>query len=495
MKTFHFYSILIVVIFTSVSCKNSGRAIFNSIPDYNQIDTAILSSAIKAHFQDSKRTDPAAKWTKQWYFTHSYQPLWTRQPINSFKLDTLLLFISQVQEHGLCPEQFGFKTISSLKKQLVKQKLSYNQLAELELTASRVYLEYCGGLRFGFINPKKTCPNYYFQTLQINETFTNSYLKGIANYLFSHLSKAQPTDENYLVLQELKKKFKNNPDSAQYVDKINVNLERLRWKIKSLGSKYIRVNVADMTLTAFRNDSVALKMKVVVGKAPHNRTPFLQSSIYQLIINPTWTVPSSIVVKEIAKLALIHEDYFERHNIHVYRHGEEIDPTTIDWSKVSKTNQPYKLIQASGSNNSLGRIKFVFGNRFSVYLHDTNAKGAFYRSNRALSHGCVRVERPLELASFCLADVKPDNLKKIEKKNLMLDKIRYSMDLNVVSAIGRDSLRSNPKGMKISRIRLSPCIPVLLDYNTCFRNARGEVQFRNDIYKVDSVLSRRLKNL
>ena len=495
MKTFHFYSVLIIIVFSSVSCKNSGRAIFNSVPDYNQIDTAILNSAIKTHFQDSRSTDPAAKWTKHWYSTHNYKPLWTQPPINASKLDTLLQFISTIQEHGLRPEQLGLKTLSSLRLGLAKQNLNYNQLAELELTASRIYLEYCGGLRFGFINPQKTCPNYYFQTLQINETFTNSYLKGISNYLFVHLSKVQPGNKDYLALQKLKKESKNNPDSAQFVDKINANLERLRWKIKSLGSKYIRVNVADMTLTAFRNDSIALKMKVVVGKTPHNRTPFLQSSIYQLIVNPTWTVPSNIVVKEIAKLALTHEDYFERHNIHVYRHGVEIDPTIIDWSKVNKTNQPYKLVQASGTNNSLGRIKFVFGNRFSVYLHDTNAKGAFSRSNRALSHGCVRVEKPLELASFCLADIKPEDTKKIDRKNFLLDKIRYSMDLNVLSSIGKDSLNSNPKQMKVSRIRLSPCIPVLLDYNTCFRNSKGEIQFRDDIYRADSVLNRRLKNL
>ena len=152
-----------------------------------------------------------------------------------------------------------------------------------------------------------------------------------------------------------------------------------------------------MTLKAFRNDTLALKMKVCVGKAPKNKTPFLRSNIYEIILNPTWSIPNSIVIKETAVAAAKDSSYLRRHKIRVFRKGKEVHPGKDEWAKVTKDHQPYKLVQDSGSNNALGRIKFNFSNKFSVYLHDTNAKGAFARHNRAVSHGCVRVEKPLYL--------------------------------------------------------------------------------------------------
>jgi murein L,D-transpeptidase YcbB/YkuD len=283
-----------------------------------------------------------------------------------------------------------------------------------------------------------------------------------------------------------------NMTFAEYIHKINVNMERLRWvPISPLGKKYIRVNVADMTLNAYKDDTVALNMKVCVGR-PKNMTPLLQSKIFELVVNPTWTVPNSIVVKEIARIASRNVSYFERNHIHVYLQGDEIDPTTVDWKKININHQPYKLVQNSGKSNSLGRIKFNFNNPFSVYLHDTNAKGAFKHHNRAISHGCVRVEKPLELVNFCFPDLRPTDKNRIQKNELLLDKIRYSIDLNVLSKAGKDLLKSDPNSMKIKRVELNPSVPIVMDYQTCFVNLKGRIQFRDDIYKLDSLLNRQL---
>jgi L,D-transpeptidase YcbB len=286
-----------------------------------------------------------------------------------------------------------------------------------------------------------------------------------------------------------------NMPISHYIDKINVNLERLRWKpVKKLGQKNIRVNVADMTLRAYNNDTLQLYMKVCVGKPPKNKTPFLQSKIQELIINPTWTVPNSIIIKEYTRICAKDTGYLRRHSIHVYKYGEEIEPKTIKWDKISKTNQPYKMVQESGDINSLGRLKFNFSNKFSVYLHDTNAKGAFRRNFRAVSHGCVRVEKPLDLALYCLPDLLSEDSIKIKRKDLLKDKIRYSMDLGIVGNVAKELLQTNPNRMKLKKVILSPSIPIIIEYQTCFLNLKGKVQFTNDIYKLDAEIVTQLKN-
>ena len=279
-----------------------------------------------------------------------------------------------------------------------------------------------------------------------------------------------------------------NMSFADYVNRVDVNLERLRWKTaKPLGRKHIRVNVADMTLRAFRNDTLALKMNVVVGKAPLNKTPLLQSSVYEIVLNPTWTVPNSIVVKEISVLQARDTSYLRRHKMRVYYKGVEQKPDTIKWNRISKKYQPYVIVQDSGSINSLGRLKFNFGNRFSVYLHDTNARSAFNRHNRALSHGCVRVSKPYELAFFCLPEYDMKDKKRVEQREILEDKIRYSTGLNVKTKSGKKALEDSVV-MKTDKIHMYPLVPVIIEYYTCFLNEKNEVMFRDDIYGMDKAV-------
>ena len=271
-----------------------------------------------------------------------------------------------------------------------------------------------------------------------------------------------------------------------YLHKIDVNLERLRWKpAKPLGKKYILVNVADMTLKAFRNDTLALKMKVCVGKAPKNKTPFLRSNIYEIILNPTWSIPNSIVIKETAVAAAKDSSYLRRHKIRVFRKGKEVHPGKDEWAKVTKDHQPYKLVQDSGSNNALGRIKFNFSNKFSVYLHDTNAKGAFARHNRAVSHGCVRVEKPLDLSYFCLPDINMNDENKIKKRALMVDNIRHSIHMMPLSTYISETATNSPTIVKLNKVGLYPNIPIWIHYFTCFTTESAKVVFRDDIYELD----------
>lgn len=270
------------------------------------------------------------------------------------------------------------------------------------------------------------------------------------------------------------------------IKKIDVNLERMRWQPAfSLGDKFIRVNIANQTLIAYCADTVALRMKVCVGEEPEHLTPFLHSKIYDITLNPLWRVPQSIIIDEIAQKTAP-ATYIKHNRMKVYRAGVEVSPDSINWRGISKKFSPYSVVQDSGSFNALGRIKFNILNNFSVYLHDTNAKNAFNLHKRSISHGCVRVEKPLELAYFCLPEMDD------EKFNLMRDKILFSIERQPISAKGKRLKETSPNSLKIRDISIKPQIPVLLEYYTVYVDENGEVSFCNDIYNLDEQLYKNL---
>ncbi|HPT43914.1 MAG TPA: L,D-transpeptidase family protein [Paludibacteraceae bacterium] len=274
---------------------------------------------------------------------------------------------------------------------------------------------------------------------------------------------------------------------------VAINLERLRWKPKNhISNKFVEVNVANMMLRTMRGDTVTNTMKVCVGQPPKHKTPLLYGKMYEVVLNPTWTVPSSIIINEISRKMISDPSYISRNRMKVYKNREAVSEYSVPWSSISKKYQPYVIVQDAGEGNSLGRIKFNFSNPFNVYLHDTNAKSVFQRHYRAVSHGCVRVERPLELAYFCMNDIDTTSKKQVNKRNLLKDQILYSIDRQPLTRQGREYFETEGKGKKMSRIELNPGVTVLLDYKTCFRGKDGSVQYCYDHYKMDSLLINKL---
>jgi murein L,D-transpeptidase YcbB/YkuD len=241
------------------------------------------------------------------------------------------------------------------------------------------------------------------------------------------------------------------------IDKLRVNLERARWVSGGLDKDFVVVNIAGFRAYLVNDGKFVWETRVQVGK-PYHQTPVFRDEIAYIVINPTWTVPYSIATKEMLPKIKRDPDYFKTRTFDVRnRDGQNVDPETIDWSQLSRGNFPYTLVQRPGPANALGRVKFIFPNEYSVYLHDTPSKSLFGRSERAFSHGCIRTENPFDLAELLLASAGWD---------------RERIDVQVESE-------------EMKTVHLAEPLPVLLLYLTTDIGPNGEYMFYKDIYTRD----------
>jgi len=244
--------------------------------------------------------------------------------------------------------------------------------------------------------------------------------------------------------------------------RIALNMKRWRYLPKSLGEEYILVNMADFRLDYIENGKSKLNMKVIIGKE-QLRTPVLAETISAVILSPEWNVPHRIAVRDILPQAKQDPEYLSRHQFKVYRGwtlpAEEVPLEELDWEGFYSRKDTYRFVQAPGDDNSLGNVKFVFPNDKSIYLHDTNHKELFAQDMRALSSGCIRVEKPLELAETLLG-----------RQNWNKDLIRKVVDRR----------QTRP-------VRLKDPVPVYLMYWTTWVDNAGKLQVRNDVYNRDQI--------
>ena len=184
---------------------------------------------------------------------------------------------------------------------------------------------------------------------------------------------------------------------------IIANMERWRWMPRDLGQFNVFVNIPEFRLAINRDDREEYTTRVVVGTTK-NQTPVFSDSIRHIVVNPYWNVPSSIIKGEIAPAVMNNPAYVDNQNMDLLYNGEPVSPWQVNWSQVSSSNFPFRVRQRPGAGNALGQIKFLFPNKHDVYLHDTPSKSLFSRSARAFSHGCVRVENPMEFAGALMAN-------------------------------------------------------------------------------------------
>ncbi|RYZ22927.1 MAG: hypothetical protein EOO16_07120 [Chitinophagaceae bacterium] len=247
---------------------------------------------------------------------------------------------------------------------------------------------------------------------------------------------------------------------------VAINLDR--YKSIPYDSEYVWVNIPTYQLEVFRGDSVSFRSKVVVGK-PETRTPVLVSAINNMMTYPQWTIPPSIISKDILPALQRDPGYLARKGYSLLdTNRNEVNPYSVKWSKYKK-GIPFKVVQGSGDDNALGVLKFNFPNKFSVYLHDTNQRSFFGRSKRALSHGCVRVESWHGLAAYLL------------RRDSLLLAADTATKLKAVTA---DSLDSWLAQKKRRYVPLRRPMPVFLRYVTA-EGKEGKLVFHEDIYGED----------
>jgi murein L,D-transpeptidase YcbB/YkuD len=249
---------------------------------------------------------------------------------------------------------------------------------------------------------------------------------------------------------------KNKQD---YINQIEINMERWRLYDKPAAKQYVWINIPKFEMEFFENDSLIMNSTVIVG-SPEHPTPILQSTIRYFLIYPYWNVPYKIATKEILPILKRMPYYLNRKNMEVLNRKNEVVNTPINWKKYNEDYFPFKLRQRIGDDNALGILKFYFNNKYGVYMHDTDNKSLFNLENRALSHGCIRLEKIIDFALYLI-------------KN---DSLHYSSN-----DLKNDLLQEKQKYVYIRKP-----IPIYTAYFTAETQHNGQLLFFDDIYGYDT---------
>ena len=257
----------------------------------------------------------------------------------------------------------------------------------------------------------------------------------------------------------------NNTDQEKYF-KIVINMDRLRRNREEYPNRYLWVNLPSFYLQVFENGITKIESKVIIGK-PYTITPLITSKINQITTYPTWTIPTSIISKEILPNIKKNNGYLNRKGYSLYDEtGKKVNPDSVNWSSYEK-GIPFRVVQPGGDANSLGIMKFNFPNKHSVYLHDTNQRGLFNNSFRSLSHGCVRVQNWDSLYQYIILSDKKANADDIASNHLLVDSVK-----NWLSAKKRRT------------ISVTNELPIYIRYFTVAPK-NGKIEFYEDVYGED----------
>lgn len=266
-------------------------------------------------------------------------------------------------------------------------------------------------------------------------------------------------DENGVVGKETLAEL--NVPVGSRIGQVRVNLERARWVLGGLDSDFVLVNLPAFKAYLIRGGRNIWESRIVIGQEAR-QTPSFRATMQTVVFNPDWTVPPTILAEDVLDGMRQGKNVLAQKKLQVYdKDGNEVDPGSIDWDSASPDDFPYTLKQDPGEDNALGRVKFLFPNKYSIYLHDTPSKSLFESNRRTFSSGCIRIERPLDLAEILLSG--QDSW------------TRAKMD----EVIAQGST---------TNVQLEHGIPVVIVYWTVSVGASGEVRYTRDVYDLDRPL-------
>lgn len=401
------------------------------------------------------------------------QPAWT-QATDSLTTEAkaVMALLAKAQAYGLQPEDYAATQLFALRDSL--RQPAYlerpKRLARFEVYLSDAALRFMldlhrGRLRTYVTSPREKAAGQVFQPAEVlRESLA-------AGKVAAGILACQPQHREYRQLQLALEQWLSAPVPADSIaqhqaryEQVALNLER--WRQEAIpDTEYLLINLPAYRLEVVRGDSVVRQHRVIVGK-PETPSPTLSSTIDHFTLAPDWHVPRSIATKEILPILKKDVGYLARNNYAVYDgRGRPLNPYQINWRAVSAQSFAYTIRQSAGCDNALGNIVFRFKNPYSVYLHDTPVRQAFTYPMRALSHGCMRVQNPMRLATF------------------LLERGGQFRKLPTEEECARQSTPQH--------IRLAKSIPLHVRYFTC-ATENGRLLFYPDIYQRDKALSRAL---
>ncbi len=295
----------------------------------------------------------------------------------------------------------------------------------------------------------------YPQGAPLDKKFDKTLQKAVITYQKRYLLKVDGMVDKTMTW------YLNQP-AKKNIQAIITNLDKTKLYPKHFENEYIEVNIPDFNLRYYRDGEMLTKMGIVVGRIDRP-TPLFDDQIEYMVINPTWTIPDNLIKRDLIHVLRENPQYLEENNIHVFRGKKEIEITQemLDPYEKSDKKVPYRFVQFPGDNNALGRIKFMFPNKYAVYLHDTDNKTLLTRRYKIYSSGCMRVEKPFELMDILLEHA---------RKNYSRSDIEEIIATN-----------------KPTTIRLRKPIPVHILYFTVYEED-GMAYFKHDIYLYDKII-------
>lgn len=407
------------------------------------------------------------------YKENNYETIWSREDSWLPIADSLFGFFYHIKEYGLFPSDYHVSSLNTIREQIDADSIARKDAAlwtRADLLLTAAWLNIARDIRLGRL--ERDTVTLRNDSLLTDDYFVNHFNNAIKGQeVIQTFLDMEPQYAGYKNIREGLKQFleadtshsANSDSTLNLFKRIAITLDRYKLFSDTLPASYILVNIPSFSLYLYDADTIALQSKIIVG-TPGTRTPVLNSAVTNFITYPQWTVPYSIIFKEMLPKIKKDVNYLTKQNLMVVdRNDSVVDPYKIDWTKMNKGHFPYLLRQRQGDDNSLGVMKFNFSNKFSVYLHDTNARWLFSKSNRALSHGCVRVEKWEQLSHFLVRN----------------DTIKYPID----------TLKAWITRQEKHVVSGFPRIPIYIRYFTVEGKNDGTLKFYNDIYKEDSILS------
>jgi len=462
--------LLMSLIFSS-GCRYTVGQVVASISNTGKDTSArtlqILSMPVDSF--DISYRDVAIKSVRSFYESRQERLFWISGFNRLERADSLITFIGKVRYFGLSPDDYHVVEINVLKDKLS----SVESVCRLEALLTDAYFTISRHITFGKGNGSTELADSlavsslerYSKGGGLNENITAGEPSFSGYRLLKHglgqLLDSLATDQRNAVLLNFSMV---RDDIRRRIESVEINLERWRSEKHSFGSRYILINIPAFMLYLVENDSVILESRVIVGTS-ETPTPEISSTIDCFITYPYWHVPRKIAVEEYLPLIQQDTSFVDRNNFDVLdKRGNLLQADSLDWKSFSKSYFPVSLRQREGEENSLGILKFIFDNPYAVFLHDTNVKRLFRSKVRAFSHGCIRMEKAVELAHYLVTD-DPNKKSKYVERFLKEESMHW--------------------------IELRKPIPIFVRYYTCdFDNHR--LRYYDDIYRKDSSVSSQL---